>query len=129
MHSSSVLIVHPTPDRFRLPDMANGKLMCSAGAGNVRHYSVDSSLTSPPGYGPGDVPGLPQSLIDQKPPIAMTPMSMPSSSGMSMSIGCSAGPQFPSFNPHLVMAPSAAGSPGLLHLGKCRAYKITIEHA
>lgn len=111
MHSSSVLIVHPTPDRFRLPDMANGKLMCTGG--NVRNYSIDSALTSPPGYG-GDVPGLPQSIIDQKPPIAMTPMSMPSST-MSMSIG--SGPQFPSFNPHLVMAPSA-GSPGLLHLGK-----------
>ena len=112
MHSSSVLIVHPTPDRLRLPDMANGKLMGGAG-GNLRN-PFDTSLTSPPGYG-GEVPGLPHSLIDQKPPLAMTPMSMPSST-MSMSIG-SAGPQFPSFNPHLVMTQSA-GSPGLLHLGK-----------
>ena len=101
MHSSSVLIVHPSADRFRLPDMmANGKL------NNTRHYSLDSpSLTSPPGYN--------DPLMDQKPPGGLSmAMSMPSST-MSMPMSS---PQFSSFNPHLVMAPSAP--PGLLHIGK-----------
>ena len=106
-----MLIVHPSTDRFRLPDMANGKLL---GAGNSRHYSLDSpSLTSPPGYGLVDPTGH---IIDQKPPITMS--MMPSScSAMSMS----SSPQFHSFNPHLVMAPTAP--PGLLHLSK-----FTMKH-
>lgn len=101
MHSSSVLLVHPSADRFRLPDMANGKM------GSSRHYSLDSpSLTSPPGY-----------ELDQKPPM----LSMPSTCSamqmqMQMPIQSSPHAQFQAFNPHhLVMTQTAP--PGLLHLG------------
>ena len=104
MHSSSVLLVHPSADRFRLPDMANGKM------GSSRHYSLDSpSLTSPPGY-----------ELDQKPPM----LSMPSTCSamqmqMQMPIQSSPHAQFQAFNPHhLVMTQTAP--PGLLHLGKSR---------
>ena len=97
MHSSGVLIVHPHADRFRLPDMANGKL-------NMRHFSLDSpSMTSPPGYEP---------LIDQKPPLGITHLQHTMATSMPM---CSS-PQFSSFNPHLVMAQTAP--PGLLHISK-----------
>lgn len=99
MHGSSVLIVHPPADRFRLPDMAHGK---------PRHYSLDSpSLTSPPGYV--------DPLMDQKPPIGLSmSMHMPTTSAMPIA----SSPQFSSFNPHLVMAPT--GPPGLLHISKFR---------
>ncbi|XP_064401590.1 homeobox protein otx5-like isoform X2 [Halichondria panicea] len=110
MHSSSVLIVHPSAERFRLPEMAHGKL-----TGGARHYSLDSpSLTSPPGYG-----GLVDSnhhMLDQKPqiPNSMMPaMSLPSST--TMHLGTTSNHQFHSFNAPLVMAP--APPPGLLHLG------------
>ena len=124
MHNSSVLIVHPPADsRFRLPDMSSGKLI---GSSNPRHYSLDSpSLTSPPSYGlSGDavIPGMSlssMSVIDQKPPIAMSTcahmsMNIPSTSTMPIH----SSHQFPSFNPAagLVMAPAAP--PGLLHLSK-----------
>lgn len=126
MQSSSVLIVHPPADsRFRLPDMANGKLL---GGSNARHYSLDSpSLTSPPGYhGISTEPILPNmplssmsmsmSMVDQKPPhFAMsTPMNVPSTSAMPIH----SSHQFPSFNhaAGLVMAP--APPPGLLQLSK-----------
>ncbi len=109
-HSSSVLIVHPSADRFRLPEMAHGKLNA-----NTRHYSLDSpSLTSPPGYG-GLVDTNPHHMLDQKPPIVnsmMPSMSLPST----MPLGTSSNHQFHSFNAPLVMAPAAP--PGLLHLGK-----------
>ena len=104
MHSSSVLIVHPSADRFRLPDMANGKLN--------RHYSLDSpSLTSPPGYVSDPL------VIDQKPPTFSMSMSMPMSMPTTTTMPIGSSPhQFPSFNPHLVMAPTAP--PGLLHISK-----------
>ena len=135
MHSSSVLIVHPSAERLRLPDMAHGKLTASGNTGhysidspshgkltsNTRHYSLDSpSLTSPPGYGLID--NSHNIMIDQKPPIASThctmmnmmpAMSIPSTS---MPLGSTSNHQFHSFNAPLVMAPTAP--PGLLHLGK-----------
>lgn len=114
MHSSSVLIVHPSAERLRLPDMAHGKLTAT---GNARHYSLDSpSLTSPPGYC-GLVDGSHHSnvMLDQKPSIAgsmMPSMSVPSTT---MPLGSTSNHQFHSFNAPLVMAPTAP--PGLLHLG------------
>lgn len=100
MHSSSVLIVHPSADRFRLPDMANGKLSAA------RHYTLESpSLTSPPGYDP---------LMEQKPPLGLSmSMPMPSTTGCMQTVSS---PQFHSFNPQFVMAPTAP--PGLLHISK-----------
>ena len=111
MHSSSVLIVHPSADRFRLPDMANGKLN--------RHYSLDSpSLTSPPGYVSD------QLIVDQKPTTFSMSMSMPTTTGMPIG---SSPHQFPSFNPHLVMAPT--GPPGLLHISKHLWHLTTFMHS
>ena len=116
-HSSSVLIVHPSAERFRLPEMSHGKLNA-----NTRHYSLDSpSLTSPPGYGGGLV-DTNHLMLDQKPPVAnsmMPAMSLPSTS---MPLGSSSNPQFHSFNTPLVMAPAAP--PGLLHLGKKKSQKL-----
>ena len=142
MQSSSVLIVHPPADsRFRLPDMSNGKLI---GGGHPRHYSLDSpSLTSPPGYGvSSDLHNMPlpsMSMLDQKPPIAMSTthslaMSSPASMSMSMNVPSTAATmpihsshQFPSFNPAtgLVMAPAAP--PGLLQLSKFARHGCEID--
>eukprot|EP00731_Ephydatia_muelleri_P037159 Em0404g2a len=94
MNSSSVLIVHPSADRFRLSsDMSNGKL--------GRHYSLDSpSLTSPPGYDP---------LMDSK--AVSIAMSHPNSS-----VHMGTAHQFSSFNPQFVMAQSGCAPPSLLHI-------------
>ena len=98
MNSSSVLIVHPSADRFRLSsDMSNGKL--------GRHYSLDSpSLTSPPGYDP---------LMDSK--AVSIAMSHPNSS-----VHMGTAHQFSSFNPQFVMAQSGCAPPSLLHISKWR---------
>ena len=116
MHSSSVLIVHPTAERLRLPDMAHGKLTAT---GNTRHYSLDSpSLTSPPGYG-GLVDVSPHNvMLDQKPPVCGTMMPSMTVPSTTMPLGSSSNHQFHSFNTPLVMAPTAP--PGLLHLGEQR---------
>lgn len=96
MNSSSVLIVHPSADRFRLSDMSNGKLN--------RHYSLDSpSLTSPPGYDP--------SMMDSK--AVSIAMSHPNTS-----VHMGTTHQFSGFNPQFVMAQSGCAPPSLLHISK-----------
>ena len=95
MNSSSVLIVHPSAERFRLSDMSNGKL--------GRHYSLDSpSLTSPPGYDP---------LMDSK--AVSIAMSHPNTS-----VHMGTAHQFSGFNPQFVMAQSGCAPPSLLHISK-----------
>ena len=103
MQSSSVLIVHPSAERF---PMASGKF--------GRHYSLDSpgSLTSPPGY---DLP-----MMDHKPPTLATAtlgLSMPSSTCPSMT---SASPHcFSQLNPHhLVYGTGHTGLPLISKLEK-----------
>ena len=111
--------MHPQPDRFRLPDMSNGKIL---GGPNARHYSLDSpSLTSPPGYGIPSDPILPNmslstmAMVDQKPHVSMsTPIAM-NMQGPAMPINSSH--QFHSFN-HAGLVMSPAAPPGLLHLGR-----------
>lgn len=95
MQNSSVLIVHPSDHRFRLPDMANGTKF------NGRHFSLDSpgSLTSPS--------GLYDQLPDHKPPTAaaLASFSMPTTcSQMS-----SASQPFGQLNPHLVYPTAHTG--------------------
>lgn len=107
MHGSSVLIVHPSADRLRFPDMAQGKLNSG-----MRHYSLDSpSLTSPPGYDP---------IMEQKPPVGGLSMSMTMPSTSAMPVHSSISPvasQFSSYvNPHLVMTPT--GPPALLPISE-----------
>lgn len=141
MQSSSVLIVHPPADsRFRLPDMSNGKLI---GGGHPRHYSLDSP---PPGYGVSadpilhNMPLSSMSMLDQKPPLAMSThslaMSTPTCMSMSMNVPSTAATmpihsshQFPAFNPAtgLVMAPAAP--PGLLQLSKLSPWKLFAKQA
>lgn len=102
MQNSSVLIVHPSDHRFRLPDMANGTKFTG------RHFSLDSpgSLTSPPGY---------EHMLEHKPPTAaatLASFSMPTTSGQISS----ASQPFGQLNPHLVYP--SAHTAGLLPLSK-----------
>ena len=112
MQSSSVLIVHPSAERF---PMASGKF--------GRHYSLDSpgSLTSPPGY---DLP-----MMDHKPPTlaatATLGLSMPSSTCPSMT---SASPHcFSQLNPHHLVY--GTGHTGLPLISKLRKKKQHRGHA
>lgn len=107
MQGSSVLIVHPSAERF---PMASGKF--------GRHYSLDSpgSLTSPPGY---DLP-----MMDHKPPTlaaATLGLSMPSST--CPSITSSAPHCFSQFNPHHLVY--GTGPTGLPLISKQRAVPNT----
>ena len=107
MQNSSVLIVHPSDHRFRLPDMANGKF--AAG----RHFSLDSpgSLTSPPGY---------EQILDHK-PTTLASFSMPTTCSQNLS---SASQPFGQLNPHHLVYPTAHTA-GLLPLSKWPLRKST----